>query len=208
MRSSDILSIAFRSVRSNMLRTVLTVMIIALGITALVVVNTAIKAINQKFTESFSTMGASRLTIRYKDSNIRLGGGGGYEIKKEKKGSKKEKKSNLGKIIRKEEAEMFVKNFKFPSSKGVSVFATRNAIASYETKKTSPNVLLFGGDENYMILNGYKLRSGRNLNQADVQSARNVCIVGYDVAKKLFSQNPDRAVNTVIRVQNIPYRSK
>jgi hypothetical protein len=30
-----------------MLRTVLTVMIIALGITALVVVNTAIKAINQ-----------------------------------------------------------------------------------------------------------------------------------------------------------------
>ena len=114
-----------------MLRTVLTVLIIALGITALVVVNTAIKAINQKFTESFSTMGASGFTIRYKDRNIRFGGGGGSEIKKEKKGSKKEKKSNLGKIIRKEEAEMFVKNFKFPSSKGVSVFATRNAIASY-----------------------------------------------------------------------------
>ena len=196
MRSSDILSIAFRSVRSNMLRTVLTVMIIALGITALVVVNTAIKAINQKFTESFSTMGASGFTIRYKDRNIRFGGGGGSEIKKEKKGSKKEKKSNLGKIIRKEEAEMFVQNFKFPSSKGVSIFATRNAIVSYETKKTSPNVLLFGGDENYMILNGYKLRSGRNLNKADVQSARNVCIIGYDVAKKLFSQNPDKAVNT------------
>ena len=59
-----------------MLRTVLTVMIIALGITALVVVNTAIKAINQKFTESFSTMGASGFTIRYKDRNIRFGGGG------------------------------------------------------------------------------------------------------------------------------------
>ena len=77
-----------------MLRTVLTVLIIALGITALVVVNTAIKAINQKFTESFSTMGASGFTIRYKDRNIRFGGGGGSEIKKEKKGSKKEKKSN------------------------------------------------------------------------------------------------------------------
>jgi putative ABC transport system permease protein len=79
----------------------------------------------------------------------------------------------------------------------------QNAIASYETKKTSPNVVLFGGDENYMILNGYKLRAGRNLNQADVQSARNVCIVGYDVAKKLFNDNPDRAVNAIIRVQNI-----
>ena len=67
-----------------MLRTVLTVLIIALGITALVVVNTAIKAINQKFTESFSTMGASGFTIRYKERNIRFGGGGGSDIKKEK----------------------------------------------------------------------------------------------------------------------------
>ncbi len=125
-----------------MLRTVLTVLIIALGITALVVVNTAIKAINQKFTESFSTMGASGFTIRYKDRNIRFGGGGGSEIKKEKKGSKKEKKSNLGKIIRKEEAEMFVQNFKFPSSKGVSVFATRNAIAFLRSKKNKSQCII------------------------------------------------------------------
>jgi len=206
MKFSDILALSFRSVRSNMLRTVLTVLIIALGIMALVVVNTAIKAISQKFSESFSTMGANGFTVRYKERNIHFGGGGDNEIKKEKKGSKKEKKSNLGKIIRKEEAEMFLKNFRFPSTKSISVFGTRNAIASYETKKTSPNVFLFGGDENFVILNGYKIRSGRNLNTADVQSARNVCLLGYDVAKKLFNENPDRAVNIIIRVQNIPYR--
>src|SRR5215471_4216896 len=135
MKFRDILSLAFRSVRSNMLRTVLTVLIIALGIMALVVVNTAIKAIGQKFSERFSTMGANGFTVRYKERNIRFGGGDN-EIKKEKKGSKKEKKSSLGKIIRKEDAEMFVKNYKFPSSKGISVFATRNAIVSYEDKKT------------------------------------------------------------------------
>ena len=73
-----------------MLRTVLTVLIIALGIMALVVVNTAIKAIGQKFSESFSTMGASGFTIRYKQRNIQFGGGDN-EIKKEKKGSKKNK---------------------------------------------------------------------------------------------------------------------
>ena len=206
MRFRDILSLSFRSVRSNMLRTVLTVLIIALGIMALVVVNTAIKAISQKFSESFSTMGANGFTVRYKERNIHFGGGGNDEIKKEKKGSKKEKKSNLGKKIRKEEAEIFLKNFKFPSTRSISVFGTRNAIASYETKKTSPNVFLFGGDENFLILNGYKLRAGRNLNRADVQSARNVCLLGYDVAKKLFNDNPDRAVNIIIRVQNIPYR--
>ena len=205
MRYRDILALAFRSVRSNMLRSVLTIIIIAFGIMALVVVYTAIKAIDQKFTDSFSTMGASGFTVRYKERNIRFGGGD-EKIKKEKKGSKKEKKSSLGKIIRKEEAEMFIKNYKFPSSKSVSVFATRNAIVSYENQKTSPNVFLFGSDENFVLLNGFKLRSGRNLNQADVQSARNVCLIGYDVAKKLFNDNPDRAVNAIIRVQNIPYR--
>jgi putative ABC transport system permease protein len=205
MRFTDTLSLAYRSVRSNMLRTILTVMIIALGIMALVVVNTAIKAINQKFTESFSTMGASGFTIRYKQRNIQFGGGGN-DLKKEKKGSKKEKKSSLGKIITKDEAEVFLKNFNFPSTRGVSIFATRNAIVSFENKKTSPNVLVFGGDENYVILNGFKIRSGRNLNQADIQSARNVCLIGYDVAKRLFKDNPDKAVNMIIRVQNIPYR--
>ncbi len=205
MRAKDVLSIAFRSVRSNMLRTVLTVLIIALGITALVVVNTAIKAIDQKFSESFSTMGANGFTIRYRDRNIRFGGGDN-EIKKEKKGAKKQRTSNLSKRITKDEAEMFVKNYKFPSSKGLSVFATRNAIASYEARKTSPNVIVFGGDENYLVLNGFKIRVGRNLNQADVQSGRNVCIIGEDIAKKLFPTNTDRAVNAIIRVQNIPYR--
>jgi putative ABC transport system permease protein len=205
MRSRDIFSIAFRSVRSNMLRTVLTVLIIALGITALVVVNTAIKAIDQKFSESFSTMGANGFTIRYRERNIHFGGGDN-ELRKEKKGSKKQRTSNLSKRITKDEAEIFVKNYKFPSSKGLSVFATRNAIATYEAKKTSPNVFVFGGDENYLVLNGFKVRVGRNLNQADVQSGRNVCIIGEDIAKKLFPANSDRAVNAIIRVQNIPYR--
>jgi len=205
MRYRDIFALALRSVRSNMLRTVLTVIIIALGIMALVVVNTAIKAISQKFSESFSTMGANGFTIRYKQRNIQFGGGDS-ELKKEKKGSKKEKKSNLNKIIRKEEAELFLKYYTFQSSKSISVFGTRNAIASFETKKTSPNVFLFGGDENWAILNGFKIRSGRNLNKADVQSGRNVCLLGYDVAKILFKANPDKAVNQIIRVQNIPYR--
>lgn len=206
MRFRDILSLSFRSVRSNKLRTGLTVSIIALGIMALILVNTAIKAINQKFTDSFSTMGANGFTIRYKERNIHFGGGGENEqLKKEKKG-KKEKQSNVGKPIRIEEAEFFRENYKFPSSTSISVFANRNALVSYETKKTSPNVFLFGGDENYLVLNGFKLLAGRNLNLADVQSARYVCVVGNDIAKKLFNERPEKAVNAIVRVQNIPYR--
>ncbi len=206
MNFLDILSLAFRTVRSNKLRTGLTVAIIAFGIMALVGIITAIKAMNQKFTESFSTMGANAFTVRYKERNIRFGGGDNDEIKLSKKGKRKEKKSNLGKIISKDEAEMFVQRYDFPSVKSVSLFGGRNNIASHENRKTSPNVMIFGGDENYLLLNGFTLRSGRNFNRMDVQTGRNVCILGYDVAQKLFPVGVETAVNAVVRINNVPYR--
>ncbi|HEY2720919.1 MAG TPA: ABC transporter permease, partial [Chitinophagaceae bacterium] len=67
MNAGDIFSLAYRTVRSNKLRTGLTVAIIAFGIMALVGIITAIKAMNQKFSESFSTMGANGFTIRFKE---------------------------------------------------------------------------------------------------------------------------------------------
>src|SRR5215471_5648057 len=173
MKFRDILSLAFRSVRSNMLRTVLTVLIIALGIMALVVVNTAIKAIGQKFSESFSTMGANGFTIRFKERNIHFGGGGQSDLKVAKKGARKEKVSSLGKPITVDQADEFRRYYNFPATTGVSVFVNRNTIVSYDTKKTTPNVMLLGADESYLLLNGFKLSAGRNLNQTDVQSARN-----------------------------------
>lgn len=112
----------------------------------------------------------------------------------------------MGKRITIDEAEGFIQQFKFPAITGISVFANRNALVSYETRKTSPNVFLFGADENYLLLNGFKLASGRNMNIGDVQAGRYVCLLGYDVANKLFKKQPAKAVNAVIRVQNIPYR--
>ncbi len=206
MNFRDVLSLAFRTVRGNKLRTGLTVAIIAFGIMALVGIITAIKAMNQKFTESFSTMGANAFTIRYKERNIRFGGGGNSDVKLSKKGSRKEKKSNLDKKITLDEAELFVNRFGFPSTKSISVFGNRSNIVSYEARKTSPNVTMFGGDDNYLLLNGFSLAFGRNLNRLDVQTGRNVCILGYDVAQKLFKEGIERAENAVVRLNNIPYR--
>src|SRR5690606_86603 len=202
----DIFSLAFRTVRSNKLRTGLTVAIIAFGIMALVGIITAIKAMNQKFTESFSTMGANALTIRYKERNIQFGNNNNDDVKLSKKGARKEKKSNLGKLITKEQAEEFVRRYDFPSTKSISLFGSRNNIVSRGNRKTSPNVTIFGGDENYLLLNGFTLAYGRNINRMDLQSGRNVCLLGYDVAKRLFREGVERAVNAVVRINNVPYR--
>ncbi len=206
MNFRDVFSLAFRTVRSYKLRTTLTVAIIAFGIMALVGIITAIKAMNQKFTESFSTMGANGFTVRYKERNIRFGHDNNSELKLSKKGKKKEKKSSLGKPITKEEAELFVSTYNFPATKGISIFGNRNNIVSHQTKKTTPNVTMFGGDENYLLLNGFTLAAGRNFNNMDVETGRNVCILGYDIAKKLFKEGNERAINTVVRLNDIPFR--
>jgi putative ABC transport system permease protein len=205
MNFGDVFSLAYRTVRSNKLRTGLTVAIIAFGIMALVGIITAITAMNQKLTESFSSMGANGFTIRYKDRQIRFGNGGS-DLQLEKKGSKKEKKSNLNKRITIKEAEAFKQNFHFPASTSISVFANRNSLVSYDTRKTSPNVLLLGGDENYLLLNGFKLQAGRNMNNVDVLTGRNICVLGYSVASSLFKGKPEKAVNAILRLNNLPFR--
>nr|HQV05930.1 ABC transporter permease [Chitinophagaceae bacterium] len=205
MRITDIFSLAFNSVRSNKLRTGLTVAIIAFGIMALVGIITAIKAMNQKFTESFSTMGANSFTIRYKERNIHFGGSSD-RLKVKKKGARKEKKSRLGEKISIQDAALFVKRFNFPAITSISIFGNRNNIAAYNSRKTTPNITLFGGDENYLLLNGFSLMSGRNLTRNDVHAGSNVCLLGYDVAKKLFREALPTAINKTIRLNNIQYK--
>ena len=205
MKFRDIFSLSFRTVRSNKLRTGITVAIIAFGIMALVGIITAIKAMNQKLTESFSTMGANGFTVRYKERTIQFGNGNS-DVKMSKKGKKKEKTSSLGKKITIDEAEQFIRVYDFPATTGISIFADRNAIVSFGTKKTGPNVFMFGADENYILLNGFTLAEGRNFNKPDVESSRNVCLLGYDVANKLFKNNLAKAVNSIVRINNKPYR--
>jgi putative ABC transport system permease protein len=207
MKFSDVLSLAYRSVRSHKLRTGITIAIIAIGITALIGFTTAIQAMNEKLMESFSTMGANGFTIRFKERNFRIGGGGGGDVQLSKKGAKKQKQSSLNKLLTEDESELFVKNYQFPGATiGLSTFSGRNNIVSYQSLKTSPNVLMFGADENYLFLNGFSLLAGRNFSRQEVQSAQNICLLGYDVASKLFKLDRSMAVNHLVRINDVPYR--
>ena len=76
MKLSDIITLSYNTVKSNRLRTAITVVIIALGIMALIAIITAVEAVNQSLTKSFSTMGANAFSMRYKERNVRFGGGG------------------------------------------------------------------------------------------------------------------------------------
>ena len=197
--------LAFSTVKSNKLRTGITVAIIAFGIMALIGIITAIQAMNQSITESFSSMGANAFTIRFKESNVRFGHNNNNDATVSKRGLI-QKRSNLNKPIKKEEAEFFKQNFKFPAKVSIYVRGARSIECNYEDKKTNPVCAVWGGDENYLEVTGYKITNGRNLNNIDIESGRSVCILGSNVAAKLFGDKPENCIDKIIRVSGMPYR--
>ena len=204
----DNLVLAWRTVRANRLRTGITVAIIAFGIMALVGIITAIEAMNNSLRDSFSTMGANAFSIRYKERRIFGGGGGGGAdvTKSNTKSNRKVKKSNTGKIITYKQATLFKQMYDYPADVSIGLNGARNQVVNFENKKTNPTVSLNGGDENYLQLNGYEIAYGRNFNRNDVLSSTDICIIGKDVAFKLFGAKYDRALDKVIRVGNNKYR--
>ncbi len=205
MQIADTFSLAFRTVKGNRLRSGITVAIIAFGIMALIGIITAIAAMNQSLTESFSTMGANAFSIRYKERQVRMGGDNN-EVRKTTKGSLKEKKSNTGKIITYQQAKAFASRYAYPALVSISLRGPGGVIISNEKTKTNPNVTLLGGDENYLQLSGYTISAGRNFNKLDVETGRSVCVLGNSVAKKFFGDNPQKAIDKIIKVSNNKYR--
>ncbi|CAL1516551.1 ABC transporter permease [Chitinophaga sp. MM2321] len=205
MQSLDIFSLAYRSVSGNRLRTGLTVAIIAVGITVLVGILTAIDSMKNSIYTSFASMGANSFSLRNRDMQVHIGDDN-EKASKGNKNVKKVKKSNSYKPIRYQEALLFKQRYKFPATVSISFRASGIATVYKDDKKTNPNVQVIGGDESYLDISNYEISAGRNFNSLDVESGRNVAILGKDVAEKLFGKKLKDVVNNTIRVGDIRYR--
>ncbi len=207
MNTGDSIRLSFNTIKSNKLRTFITVMIIALGIMALISIITAVEALNGSMTESFSTMGANAFSIRFKERKMHFGDGPrNNDTKKVSKNALKEKKSSEGLPITFDEARLFKSHYTFPAKVGIALPGPMGIIANTETQKTNPDVRMVGGDENYISLNGYEMASGRDFTAADVESGNNVCIIGNAISLKLFGDNTMRATDKIITVAGNKYR--
>ena len=168
--------IAFRAIKSQMLRTVLTVSIIAIGIMALVGMITAIQAIQNKINQEFSRLGSNTFTLR--SGNSSRGGRHGQSVK-------------VSEVISYEQAIRFKKELGDRALVSVSAFAMGTATLKYESEKTNPNVSLLGCDDNYFKLSSYELSKGRNFSSGELTQGNNVIIIGADVEKTLFENISD-----------------
>jgi putative ABC transport system permease protein len=210
MTYSDSLALSWKNIKGNKLRTGITVIIIALGIFALILIITAIQAASNSLTSSFSTMGSNAFSIRYKERNFNFGGGGGGRRNNTVKSNKKalkEKRSKVGLPITYNEARAFRDRFSFPGAKvSIALRGPAGVVVNTNLAKTNPEINVFGGDENYLELNGYKIDYGRNFSATETESGINVCMLGSAVAEKLFPVNKAKAIDAVVNVDHIPYR--
>lgn len=171
----EFINIAFNAIAGQKLRTGLTISIIAIGITALVGILTAIDAIKNSINSNFTSMGANTFTIRNKGLNIRMGKNG--------KAPKKFEPISFT------EAKRFKEIYSYPAVVSVSALATPIAVVKFGNKKTNANSSVFGVDENYLQTAGYEIEWGRGFNENDIKNNLSQVIIGKEVSKQLFANN-------------------
>ncbi len=175
-----------RSIKSNLLRTVLTAVIITFGITALVGILTAIEGMQGSVNKSFEGLGANSFDIRVEQNNGRRMRG----IQKKQP-----------KAINYKEAKLFIEKFTGKTKAFGSIYTTASGSeqVKYKSEKSNPNIIVTGIDENYLGLKGYKLQSGRNISIIDRDYTNRVVIIGNELAMKFFpNQTPLDEVITIM----------
>ena len=170
--------IDFGSIRGQSLRTILTVLIIAIGIMALVGILSGVSALENTISGSFSSMGANTFNFQR------------YEFRSQRQSRRERQKINP--VISYRNVKNFVDTYDYPFTKvAVSFYGTFIAEVKYENEKTDPEVRVLGANEHFIGNSGLELESGRGLNYFDIENSNSVCVIGSDLVKALFEDvNP------------------
>ncbi|MDA3780220.1 MAG: ABC transporter permease [Bacteroidales bacterium] len=182
--------IALNSIRSNLLRTVLTMFIIAFGIMSLVGILTAIDSIKNTISNQFTSMGANTFSIVNRDTRVNVGG---------------KSKPERYKIIKYRDAIAFKDKYNFPAKISVSISASGTATIKYKSEKTNPNIPVLGADENFLFTSGKSIKKGRNFSRNEIEYNSHVTIIGSSLKKELFEDDIN-AIDKIISIGSGKYK--
>jgi len=157
-------NMAIDSLLDNRLRSTLTILIIATGITSLVSIQTAIEGLSQTVEKSFGRMGAHCFTIS----------------------SLEEEHEHFARAISWSDVRQFVRRY---DSK--AVVSINSSIIMQQVSAGSvisdPTVTVTATDEHHLRLGLASLASGRNFSSREIEGSGDLCIVGDNIARRLFS---------------------
>ncbi len=192
MNWQETVRLALRSIRSNLLRAILTLLIIAFGITALVGILTAIDSAIFSFNDNFNSLGANTFSIEPKGTGV--------------SGNQRGRRAKQGEVITLRQIVEFKERYEFPARVSGSVTCTRSATIRYDEEETNPTTPVIAVDENYLAAKGYELELGRNFTGSEALNGGQRAIIGMDLVETLFNNNPAYAMNKPIYIGNTKYK--
>ena len=163
------------AVQANLLRSILTAMIVAIGITSLVGILTAIDGLQASITDSFSSLGADSFTVQVKRSHGRNRG----------------RSEQVHPPITYKQAMSFADKYQVASTVSVSTSISGLAEIKRLSKKTNPNIQIIAGNIYYIYQEGLDIELGRNFSSLEVQFGSNVAVIGSELVDVLFDKNED-----------------
>jgi len=182
---------ALVAIRTNRLRTTLTVLIISIGITALIGILTAIDSIKGSINSEFSRMGSNTITLSSRGMDVHVGN--------------KHYRSKNQKSITYKQAVDFKERFEFPANTSIFCRPKGNSTVKYASEKTDPNIRIIGSDENFLLTSGYEIKEGRNISENDINSNLHVALIGEALSKQLVGDKTS-LIEKFISIDNIRFQ--
>jgi putative ABC transport system permease protein len=173
---------AFASLRSNKLRSALTLLGIVVGVFSIIGVMTALGALTNSVDNSLSQLGAQTFTVK-KWPSIQIGGSDWRKYARRKP-------------ITYEQIKFVRQTAELPLAISAENMYAPLTVA-YGNEKSDPQFQLWGSDENYSINHSRDIAKGRMLTAADVQYGRDVTVLGQDIVDRVFKHGEDPLGKTV-----------
>ena len=178
------LSVALKSIRNNGLRSLLTILIIAVGITSLVGILTATDALKREVFSSFEKFGTTSFSIVQKYFSS-------------EGGARSRVRNNTA--ITYGQAQQFKRLYGEEGTVSVYSNVLSDVAVKFEGESSNPTSRVVAADENYLRFINVPVQHGRGISVSDMELASQVCIIGNGVARTLFKDGAS-ATGKVISV--------
>jgi len=183
-------TMAVTAIAAHKLRSALTLLGVLVGVFSIIVVMTAMRVLQSNIERELSSLGSETFMVRKWPGTFFGVSSGDYE----KYWRRKNVSMNDGKRL--------MEKISSPANIGIeAVFWSGEIKTRYKT--SAPQVRLYGETPGSFAAHNWNLAEGRLLMDADVDGARNVCVVGHGLATNIFPNSS--ALDEQIKVDGINY---
>jgi len=188
MKINQILAISLQSLKSNRLRTALTILGVVVGIFSIIVIMTILTMLQSSIDEGLSSLGKNTFQIQKNDNVF---GGGPRMRDRNREDITIEDGVRLREMLT-EAKFVGVEQWEF------------GIVVKFANKETNPNISVAGVNTDAMKTNDWNVEEGRDFREDDINYSANVCLIFHPIADKLFpNSNP---IGKEVRVDGRPLR--